>query len=118
MLIFSRDSGYSDEIEEKAIDYPYSTKHEIIVIGGHAEWLKKMKQLLLSVRFYGDRVPDKEALKHTDVLWFQTYVCISHSTFYKTVDILKNLDVSIKYCPSSGIYRCAGVIVEDDKKRE
>ncbi len=76
-LIFSRDSGYSDEIEEKTIDYPYSTKHEIIVIGGHADWLKKMKQLLPSVKFYGDRVPDKEALKHTDVLWFQTYVCIS-----------------------------------------
>ncbi len=118
-LIFSRDTACDEEDDESenGIDYPYQTEHEIIVIGGHSEWLKKMKKLLPSVKFYGDRVPDKEALKHTDVLWFQTYSGISHSAFYKAVDILKNLDVSIKYCPTSGIYRSAAEIVKDDKVR-
>ncbi len=118
-LIFSQGTACSDEDDENQndIDYPYQTEHEIIVIGGHSDWLKKMKKLLPSVKFYGDRVPDKEALKHTDVLWFQTYSGISHSAFYKAVDILKNLDVSIKYCPTSGIYRSASEIVKDDKVR-
>ena len=119
-LIFSRDNTSSEEGDENqdGLDYPYQTEHEIIVIGGHSDWLKKMKSLLPAVRFYGDRVPDKEALKHTDVLWFQTYSGISHSAFYKTVDILKNLDVAIKYCPTSGLYRSAAEIVNDDRERE
>ncbi len=117
-LIFARDNSIDEDSEEPSNNiYPYKTECEIIVMGGHAEWLKKMKTLLPSVKFYGDRVPTKEALRHADVLWFQTLSGISHSIFYKTMDMVKTLDVPVKYFITSGSSTCADAIVEDDKKR-
>lgn len=117
-LIFVRDNSIDEDSEEPSNNiYPYKTKCEIIVMGGHAEWLKRMKALLPSVKFYGDRVPTKEALRHTDVLWFQTLSGLSHSIFYKTMDMVKTLDIPVKYFITSGSSTSADAIVEDDKKR-
>ena len=117
-LIFVRDNSIDEDSEEPSNNiYPYKTNCKIIVMGGHAEWLKRMNALLPSVKFYGDRVPTKEALRHTDVLWFQTLSGISHSIFYKTMDMVKTLDIPVKYFITSGSSTSADAIVEDDKKR-
>ena len=117
-LIFSR-SGDNPAEEESSpdIEYPYRSGCSILVIGGLPDWLKRMKNLLPDVKFFGDRAPQKEVLKHTDIVWFQTYAGLSHKTFYKTTDDLKALDIPIKYCPTSGVYRSAEAIVIDDEKR-
>ncbi len=117
-LIFSRsEDNPAEEESSPEIEYPYSTGCSILVIGGLPDWLKRMKNLLPDVKFFGDRAPQKEVLKHTDIVWFQTYAGLSHKTFYKTIDDLKALDIPIKYCPTSGVYRSAEAIVNDDEKR-
>lgn len=116
-LIFSRDTD--DKTPEESVDapgYPKKTESNIVVVGGLPDWLKAMKTLLPDVKFFGDRVPAKEALKHTDVLWFQTYAGLSHKTFYKTIDEAKNLSVPVRYCPTSGVSKSADAIVEYEKK--
>lgn len=117
-LIFSHSEDSPIEEESSSdIEYPSKTGCSIIVVGGLSDWLKRMKSLLPDVKFFGDRAPQKEVLKHTDIVWFQTYAGLSHKTFYKTVDDLKNLDIPIKYCPTSGVYRSAEAIVKDDEVR-
>lgn len=117
-LIFSRSEDNAAEEKSSAeIEYPYRTGSSILVIGGLPDWLKRMKSLLPDVKFFGDRAAQKEVLKHTDIVWFQTYAGLSHKTFYKTIDDLKALDIPIKYCPTSGVYRSAEAIVNDDEKR-
>ncbi len=116
-LIFSRDGD--GEVTDEPVDstiYPKKTESDIVVVGGLPDWLKAMKTLLPDVKFFGDRVPAKEALKHTDVLWFQTYAGLSHKTFYKTIDDAKNLGVPVRYCPTSGVSKSAEAIVLYDEK--
>ncbi len=119
-LLFTRDDDKKEKDEEAVdpgIQYPYRTELDIIVIGGLPDWLKAMKNLLPDVKFFGDRAPQKEVLKHSDIVWFQTYAGLSHKTFYKAVDDIKAFDIPIKYCPTSGVYRSASAIVRDEEKR-
>ncbi len=119
-LLFTRDDDKKEKDEaavDPGIQYPYRTELDIIVIGGLPDWLKAMKNLLPDVKFFGDRAPQKEVLKHSDIVWFQTYAGLSHKTFYKAVDDIKAFDIPIKYCPTSGVYRSASAIVRDEEKR-
>lgn len=119
-LLFSRDDEKrgNDAIEtDSGVKYPYRTDSSIIVVGGLPDWLKAMKNLLPDVKFFGDRAPQKEALKHCDIVWFQTYAGLSHKTFYKTIDDIKTMNIPIKYSPTSGVYKSAEAILRDDKER-
>lgn len=116
-LIFSRDEEQNEENEEPEIQFPYRTDSNITVIGGGPDWLKAIKNLLPDVKFYGDRAPQKEVLKHCDIVWFQTYAGLSHKTFYKTIDDIKAFNIPIKYSPTGGVHRSAEAIVKDDEER-
>ncbi len=119
-LIFSEKNGEREDEEDErktsTRSWPYRTKSRIVLVGGHPDWINKMKALLPDVRFYGDRVPPKEVLKNTDVLWIQTKICLSHSTFYKLVDSAKNLDLPIRYLLNFGIYTSAEAVAVLDEK--
>ena len=120
-LIFStRNEEKESEAEKETSSrsWPYRTKANIVLVGGHPDWINKMKALLPDVRFYGDRVPPKEVLKNTDVLWIQTKICLSHSTFYKLVDQAKNLDLPIRYLLNFGIYTSAEAVAALDEKSD
>ena len=118
-LIFASESEKEETPDEDShrTEWPYETKCSIAVVGGHSDWIAKMKALLPTVKFYGDRIPDRDALKHTDVLWFQTKFSLSHPTFYKVIDMAKNLGLPIRYCRSFGVYSSAEAIADDDRKR-
>ncbi len=116
-LIFeNRNENNVMEDEDKGeFRWPYETEKDTVVIGGHPDWINKMHSLLPKVKFYGDRAPDRGSLKHCDVLWFQTKICLSHPTFYKVIEMAKSLHVPICYCRSFGIYSSAEAIAKYDK---
>ena len=118
-LIFSTRNEESVETKEiSSRSWPYRTKTNVVLVGGHEDWINRMKTLLPDVRFYGDRVPPKEVLKNTDVLWIQTRFSLSHSTYYKLVDQAKNLALPIRYIPWSGTYSSAEAVAALDEKSD
>lgn len=118
-LIFSRDNEEENSVENKkdSISFPISTAMRHVVIGGHEEWLKKIKAMVPDVTFLGDRVPSKELLKHTDFLWFQTHAGLSHSLFYKIIDDAKTLKLPVKYFTSSSAKGNAIQLLEEERNR-
>ena len=88
-----------------------------VVIGGHEEWLKKIKAMVPDVTFLGDRVPSKELLKHTDFLWFQTHAGLSRSLFYRIIDDAKTLKLTVKYFTSSSAKGNAIQLLEEERNR-
>lgn len=117
-LIFENrnDNSQMEDEDSRSFTWPYETKLNTVVIGGHPDWINKVRSLLPSVRFFGDRAPDRESLKHTDVLWFQTKICLSHPTFYKVIETAKSLGIPIRYCRSFGIYSSAEAIAQNDRE--
>lgn len=117
-LIFENrnDNSQMEDEDSCSFTWPYETKLNTVVIGGHPDWINKVRSLLPSVRFFGDRAPDRESLKHTDVLWFQTKICLSHPTFYKVIETAKSLGIPIRYCRSFGIYSSAEAIAQNDRE--
>lgn len=119
-LIFSRENEEEENTSSSTkneVSFPINTKMRHVVVGGHEEWLKKIKAMLPDVIFLGDRAPSKEVLKHTDVLWFQTHAGLSHSIFYKIIEDAKNLKVPIKYFTSSSSKGNAIQLYEEDQNR-
>lgn len=118
-LIFSKDNEEENSADNKkdSISFPISTSMRHVVIGGHEEWLKKIKAMVPDVTFLGDRVPSKELLKHTDVLWFQTHAGLSHSLFYKIIDDAKTLKLPVKYFTSSSAKGNAIQLFEEERNR-
>ena len=118
-LIFSRDNEEENSVDNKkdSISFPISTAMRHVVIGGHEEWLKKIKAMVPDVTFLGDRVPSKELLRHTDILWFQTHAGLSHSLFYKIIDDAKTLRLPVKYFTSSSAKGNAIQLFEEDRKK-
>lgn len=119
-LIFENRNDENDRMDDEdshAFTWPYETVKNTVVVGGHPDWINKVRSLLPTVRFYGDRAPDRESLKHTDVLWFQTKICLSHPTFYKVIETAKSLGIPIRYCRSFGIFSSAEAIVRNDREQ-
>lgn len=105
-------AGVQDKADtaEEGSSWPYETESNICVVGGHPDWINKMKALLPTVKFYGDRVPARETLRNTDVVWIQTKVFLSHSTFYSLMNSVRSNETRIRYFPSDGVLRCAGAV--------
>lgn len=116
-LIFNRDNDHEQEEEQQdKYSWPYKVSKNIVVLGGHEEWTKKIKTLFTNVKFIGDKAPDKEMLKHTDILLLQTKAGLSHSVFYKVLDDAKTLSIPIRYFVSSGVFSSAKTIIEVDER--
>ncbi|MGN0907772.1 MAG: hypothetical protein ACI4NM_11550 [Bullifex sp.] len=113
-LVFSDENEPASDDKAEEVSFPLSTRLRHVVIGGHEAWLRKIRDMVPDVKFLGDRVPPKEMLKHTDVLWFQTHAGLSHSLFYKVMEDVRNLKVPVLYLTSSGSKSNAIQIYEYD----
>lgn len=117
-LIFTLENNNEEnDTQNEGFKWPYDTNKQIMVLGGHKEWIKRIKTLLPNVKFLDDRTPTREALKHVDTIFFQTRAGISHPMFYCSIDMAKNLDIPILYFTSSGVYKRAEQIVIYDKNQ-
>lgn len=108
------DNADETQNETANIEYPYETKGNLIAFGGHEHWLKGIKPLLPTVRFF-DNVPAEEVIRNADAVWLQVNA-LKHPKFYKIVNVAKQWNVPIRYFMYSSFSKCADQLVEEDKK--
>lgn len=94
-----------DEPVEDTVDqsrFPYEVQKNTIIFGGHATFLKTIRQLLKGNIRYVDREQsfDVTMIRHADVLWIQPNA-IAHKQFYKIADEARKYNKSMRYFVSA-----------------
>lgn len=89
------------------IELPYTAKKKIVIFGGHASWLRTIKQLLLNVRFIDPYTkPDTNLIRNADVVWMQSNA-MPHSFYNKIMEITRQRKIPVKYFSCASAERCA-----------
>ena len=105
-------SGSSREV---AAGLPYETTKRVVIFGGHASFLKQMKDYLPSVRFVDvDNIAfNPDIVRNSDVVWIQNN-CISHSQYWNVVKVARQYGVQVRYFSYSSAEKSAVQVMEDD----
>ncbi len=104
------------EKTERTIEYPYLTKHKIVVVGGHETFLKAIIPKLPNVRFiHRDELEDASVIRNADVVWFQTN-SVPHKQFYRVIDTARKHHIPVRYLAYASAEKCAEQIVTEDER--
>ena len=121
-IVFSQQfaNGSSEEEQPSTVSdetYPYETAKRTTVFGGHDTFLKAIKPMLPKVRFIDSSYMtfSPELVRNSDIVWVQTN-CISHPMFWNVVKYAKQYGVQLRYLGYASAEKCAGQIVEEDKR--
>ncbi len=96
------------------VDFPYTVQKRTVVFGGHESWIKAIKPLLLNVRFIDTPTRfDTSLLLNADAVWIQTNA-ISHSGFYRIIDIIRKHGIELHYFNYSSAEKCAEQLATED----
>lgn len=108
---FSSDSSQSDS----NIGLPYETTKQVVIFGGHPNFLKQMKKYLPNARFVDvDNIAfNPDIVRNADVVWIQNNF-MSHSQFYNVVNTARQYSVQIRYFTYSSAEKSAIQVAEDD----
>ncbi len=102
----------SETPADESIRYPYATSGKIVSFGGHDKWLKEMRKKLPNVMFISpDSLPNIDLIRHADTVWLQTD-CLSHSDFYRIINIVRQNGIQLRYFSSTGSEKCAEQLVK------
>lgn len=115
-VVFNSQNGdYDKELcETLPIIYPYTTRKNIVVFGGHESWSKAIKPRFTNVKFiHKDSIPNAEQIKSSNVVWIQTNA-LAHANFYKIIDVARVHGVPVRYFSYASAIKCAEQIVIDD----
>ena len=106
-----------EEKEDQTIQYPYRVDRKIISFGGYSSWITEMKKRLPDVVFISpDTLPNTDIIRGADEVWIQTN-CISHSSYYKIMGVLREMDKQVRYFIYSGVGKCSEQMVKAFKER-
>lgn len=111
--IYILENGSKDEATvDTAIRYPYTTTGKIISFGGHDAWLKEMRKKLPNVMFIApDSLPNIDLIRNADAVWLQTN-CLSHSDFFRVINIVRQNGIPLRYFSFAGSEKCAEQLVK------
>lgn len=104
-----RDDVSLEEMKERL-----SEKH-IVIIGGHSNWSKKLKQEFPAWTFLNPKASgsvDKKLVLNADKVYFFTDA-IAHTTYYRFVNIIRESKVDFGYIHSTNIERNVRQIYRD-----
>ncbi len=111
VYLFENDNYRETQVDE-TIPYPYAISKKIISFGGHDAWLKEMRRKLPNVMFIApDSLPNIDLVRHADVVWLQTN-CLSHSDFYRIINIVRQNGIPLRYFTNPGPEKCAEQLVK------
>ena len=80
---------------------------DAVVFGGHLSWLKAIRPLLPNVRFVEPSAqPNAGLIMNADVIWIQTNA-MSHSDFYKIIDVVRKHNIELHYFTYASAEKCA-----------
>lgn len=117
-LIFSlqADPAGSEDEAENNIRYPVRTQRKVVIFGGHASWLREMKQRFPDVRFIGkDLLPNENLIRNAEEVWIQPNA-LSHSYFYKIIDEVRRRNKPIRYFTHAGVNRCSNQLIQSESE--
>lgn len=118
-IVFNRkeEAEHDDgELDNDESMFPYTTKHRIVVFGGHETWLKAIKPRLPEVVFVDKTVvPNENMIRKADMIWIQSNA-IGHAFYYKILDVTRKWDIPLHYFSFASAYKCAIQLVDEDKK--
>lgn len=114
-IMFRADAAESDEDAADESIFPYEVQHDTILFGGHATFLKTIRQLLTGNIRYVDREQnfDLTMIRYAEVLWIQPNA-LAHKQFYKIADTARKYGKPIRYLQYASAAKCAEQIAEND----
>ncbi|MGX8703360.1 MAG: hypothetical protein ACSW8H_02780 [bacterium] len=104
--------------EEETVDeskWPYEVQKDTLVFGGHATWVKGMKNLLIGkVRFIDKNlVFDTGIIKHAEALWIQPNA-LSHPMYYRIMDAARTYGKAVRYFTFASWSKSAEQLASED----
>ena len=113
-----RENDNSDNEYSVTVTFPYTARKRAVVFGGHSSWLKAIRPLLPNVRFVEPSAqPNTGLIMNADVIWIQTNA-MSHSDFYKIIDIVRKHNIELRYFKYASAEKCAEQVALDDMAAE
>lgn len=98
------------------ITFPYEAQKRTVVFGGHSSWLKAIRPLLPNVRFIEPSAqPNTGLILNADVVWIQTNA-LSHSSFYKIIDLVRKNNIELHYFKYASAEKCAEQLALEEAK--
>lgn len=96
------------------ISFPYEAQKRAVVFGGHSSWSKAIRPLLPNVRFIEpSALPNTGLIMNADVVWIQTNA-LSHSSFYKIIDVVRKHNIKLHYFKYASAEKCAEQFALED----
>lgn len=109
----------NEQATETDIKFPYSPKLRTVIFGGHDSFLREIRQKLPDVTYVSTRLYnfDPSIIRNADVVWIQNNA-ISHSQYWRAIDIAKKYNVQLRYFTYASAHKCAMTLAEWDRKNE
>ncbi len=108
-ILFMKDSSEETESEDTNTDiFPYETKKDTVVFGGHFTWIKVFKPLLKgNIRYVeAGAAFDTVLIRNCEVVWIQNNA-IPHSQYYKVVNTARQYKKPVRYFKYASAVKCA-----------
>lgn len=84
---------------------------KIYIFGGHATWIKSLKEQLVNAKFYKNNdLHSLDVIRNADEIWIQPNA-ISHSFYTKIMDTARTSGVPVRYFSYAGAKKCLKQIV-------
>lgn len=106
------------EAPDQTIALPYETEERIVICGGHDSFLRQFSQLITgNVRYLNNVRVNEDLIRNADAIWIQTNA-ISHSEYYKVVDLCRKNNRPLNYFLYASARKCAEQVVQDCLKQK
>jgi len=108
-ILFMKDSSEETESEDTNTDiFPYETKKDTVVFGGHFTWIKVFKPLFKgNIRYVeAGAAFDTILIRNCEVVWIQNNA-IPHSQYYKVVNTARQYKKPVRYFKYASAVKCA-----------
>lgn len=90
-------------------------KHNVVVYGGHASWLKNIKPILKDAKFVlREAKPSAEQMRNADMVWIQ-WNALSHASYKKIRSVAMAYNIPIYYFAFGSAEKCAAQLVAVDE---
>ena len=87
-------------------------QHSLIVVGGHASWVKQMERRIPGLTIFSDgRLPDARTIKNVNAVWFQTNA-LTHKEYLWVKEQAKKYRTAVCYFRTAGAESCAAQLRE------
>ncbi|MEE3487372.1 MAG: hypothetical protein VZT48_04620 [Bulleidia sp.] len=115
--VFDLQQNHDEEERNETVQLPYEVQKKTIVFGGHPAFISGMQNLLKgSVRFIDtNKGFDTAVIEEADMIWLQTN-SMSHSAYYRIMNVVRGSDVALQYFTLAGTRSCAVQLALLDQK--